>query len=576
MVPKSWSSQLTRRFLSLVELSTRITAGLPSHSAAILTHTAISMAMAALLVGGAAIVYVTGGTAFAYPYIMVAIVALGSALYRLTGGIVSAIVAGLLLGPYMPLDTYAGEMQSASNWVVRLLFYIALGAIIGGLFSLVSSTNRKHAQALRKDARTDLANSSALDFDLEDMLRRLEPTHQVQLTFVNLTDLSDILDTLGPDAADEAVKVITHRIKEAVKIPVQLYRFSVADIVLLEKQPVDTDPHEHVQAVEHACRPLFEVSSVPVKVSVCMGTVQVRQPVPDATTVIQRARIALTTAREGNKPFSVYDDDTESHMNDLIRVVTGVRGGLDNNEFLLYFQPKLSLTSMRPVGCEGLIRWQPDGGQLISPGQFMPKVESTHLIDPVTRFVVSQACDFLLALPDDHRVSINFSVRNLFDDELVTWLPDVLRQQQIRPERLEIELTERALIVDSGRAVEVIRELRNHGFHISIDDFGTGYSSFEYLNDLPVSGLKIDRVFVQRLGQDSRRSSIAILKAMIEMGHALDLEVTAEGIEEAHELASLKNLGVELGQGYYFHKPMPAAEYSRWIEAQISGQFERL
>ncbi|MEX1058053.1 MAG: hypothetical protein WED11_09985, partial [Natronospirillum sp.] len=177
--------------------------------AAIVAHVSVVVMLSGLLIGGAIIVYITGGTTYAYPFLLLAIVAVSAALYGFWGGTISALVAGLILSPFMPIDTYVGVMQSTTSWLVRLLFYIILGAIIGGLFSLVFSINRKHAESLRKDARTELANSAALDFDLDRMLRRLQPQQNVQLTFVQLTDLADILDTLGPDAADQAVRRIT-------------------------------------------------------------------------------------------------------------------------------------------------------------------------------------------------------------------------------------------------------------------------------------------------------------------------------------------------------------------------------
>ncbi len=533
--------------------------------AAVITHVGISLTLGGLLIGGAALVYMTGGTSYAYPYIMLAIVAISAALYRITGGIISAVVAGLLLGPYMPLDTYTGEMQSTTNWLIRLGFYIALGGVIGGLFSLVATINSKHAASLRRDVRTRLANSAALDFDLGQMLARLPPEQTVQLTYIELNDLHDVLDTLGPDAADEAVRVISSRIRREVDAPVRLYRFSVADIVVLETQRSGTDPMGHISAIKRACLPLFEIGTVPLKLGVCMGSVQARGDGPDADTVLRRARIALASAREDNQMYRLYDDGTQARIDDLVRVITGVRNGLEKNEFLLHYQPKLCLESGQPVGCEALIRWQPGGGKLVPPGQFMPKVESTHLIDPVTRFVVQEACNFLVTLPVDHRLSINFSARNLLDDELIAWLPQALKQQQIEPERLEIEITERALVGDPGRAVEIIKELRTRGFHVSIDDFGTGYSSFEYLNDLPVTGLKIDRVFVQRLSRADNRASRSILKAMIELGQALDLELVAEGIEESQELDTLVALGVGHAQGFYFCRPKPSAAYREWL-----------
>ncbi|MGM0450084.1 MAG: putative bifunctional diguanylate cyclase/phosphodiesterase [Pseudomonadota bacterium] len=563
---------VNKRSLSMVDALFRLSRLYTTHLSNGLRHLINISAIAAGLIITAEIVYVTGGTAYAYPYLILIPVALAAALYRVTGGLVAAFVAGLLLGPLMPLDATTGEMQSTTNWVIRLGLYVLIGGVIGGLFSGLNRINLHKLQALRLDTRTQLPNTAALDEDLKKAINRLQGKGSlsrsnqadlaaVQLTFLRITDLSDILETFGPDAADQALVRIIARIRQHLGDRLYAYRFSVSEIVLLDEQTDRQDPSEKIQAMEAVFNRLIEIHGIPVKLSPALGSHQITTADITPMTLIQQARLALSSAVERGVSHSLYDAHDQARMQDQVRVITGVRKGLENNEFELYFQPKFCLRTGKPCGSEGLIRWRSPNGDLVPPGRFMPKVETTSLIDPVTRFVVRSACEHLQKDPEDH-VSINFSARNLMDDELIKWLPEALASYGIQPARLEIELTEGALIGQPDRAQNIFQELRQQGFQVSLDDFGTGYSSFEYLSRLPVTGLKIDKTFVRMLSEGG--SNHKILRSMIDLGKALNLTVTLEGIEYAHEYELLREMGGDVGQGFYLEYPMPEAEYQQW------------
>ncbi len=540
-------------------------------------HLANLAAVIALLGFGTLTVYNTGGTAYVYPYLMLIPVAAAAALYGLIGGLLSALAAGLLMGPLMPLETLTGEMQPLSNWLIRLGLYLALGAFIGAIFGGIRTIRQRHEDDLRLDVRTGLANSSAMDDDLALALARLgrsrwghslqgEQVTAIQLSFVRFPDLSDILETLGPQAADDALSTVTAAIQRECGRHTSVYRFSVSEIVLLQRQRNVVDPKAVIDAILKATEQVFEVHSVPVQLTAEIGSYQVKAPDIDARTMIQRARLALNSTHEHHAPYSIYSADHEARMNSLIRVITGVRKGLDAGEFDLHFQPKINLADGRPAGSEALIRWVNQHGEMIPPGQFMPKVESTSLIQPVTRFVIDRACQHLQGHPERH-LSINFSSRNLLDESLVKSLPDWLREYNINTSQLEIEITEGALINQPDRARMIIQELRHQGFAISIDDFGTGYSSFDYLARLPVTGLKIDRAFVSRLSKGEANADI--LRSMIALGTALDLEITLEGVETRTEYDALVQMGGHQAQGFYFARPMPAEQYGAWEKQPV-------
>lgn len=243
-----------------------------------------------------------------------------------------------------------------------------------------------------------------------------------------------------------------------------------------------------------------------------------------------------------------------------IKLISRVRRGLEQGEFELHYQPKLRLANGQVTGYEGLIRWRDEHGKLVPPGLFMPKVENTTLIAPVTRFVIDEACGF--ARRHGGKVSINLSVRNLMDDELLEELKQLAQQSGMRPSQLEVEITESALVHDLFAAKQALERIRSCGIQVSIDDFGTGFSSFEYLRHLPITGLKIDRAFVEGLEQDERARKL--MACLIDVGHALDLEVTAEGVETQGQHRILQELGCDQAQGFLYSKALPVDELLAW------------
>ena len=195
----------------------------------------------------------------------------------------------------------------------------------------------------------------------------------------------------------------------------------------------------------------------------------------------------------------------------------------------------------------------------------MPKVESTTLITPVTRQVVELACDLIKRHPESTPVSVNWAARNLLDDQLIAWLGETVDTFGIEPATLEIEITEGALIHNPDHARENVKKLRSMGFPVSLDDFGTGYSSFQYLTQLPISGLKIDRAFVINLETDA--TARKVMKGMIDLAHTLNLDVTVEGLETREQCAIVSELGADYGQGYYLAKPLAEPSYTEYLLA---------
>ncbi len=514
-----------------------------------------------LFAGAYALIYAAGGTHTAWPYAMLVPILLAAARFRIIGGIVGGIVGGLLLGPIMPLDATAGIPQDTANWLVRIAFYIGLGGFTGALFLFIRSQGRAREREARVDRDSGLPNKTAL---LESL--QVGDTARAAAPFVvlgRIVNLGEVMEAAGVSAADRLVTTLAERIHQYTDRKPEVYRFSASELALLE-HGVDRSDGLNARDLLRITRESVEVHGIPVHVELVAGSTGSVERDTLPREVIRRARVALFAAIERQQTLCHYSPEYERETRETIRLLAGVRRGINNGEFELHYQPKIRASTGQADGCEALVRWRDDdNGGLVPPGDFMPRVEQSALIAPLTRFVAESA--FAFAQDSRQRISINFTARNLLDPDLIATIARMSAYGAIPPGSIEIEITEGAIVRDPIAAREAIGQLRQSGFHVSLDDFGTGYSSFEYLRMLPLTGLKIDRAFVRDLEEDPK--ACRLMACMIDVGHALGLEVVAEGVETAGQVALLEQFGCDLLQGFYFARPMPGREYLEWVHA---------
>lgn len=522
-------------------------------------HVACLAILGMLLAAGTLIVYHTGGTAYAYPYLMLVPVLLASAWYRLAGGIVTAAVAGSLMA-VMPLEVDQSIAQETSNWLLRLGLYIGLGAFSGGLFQSIFHLNRGRERLMSTDQPSGLPNSLALRNQLADHLRWRRESENITLVLMRVVDIADVLEALGIDASDELMAAIGRRITAATPPLAQLYRFSNSEIMLMLPGADKPDSDRIVRNLVAAGEDNVLVQGMPLRAQMVFGS-GTAGPEATAEGLISEARMAMFAAMEKGISHQPYVHALRRRTLETIQLISRVREGLDKQEFELHYQPKIGLADDVVSGCEGLIRWRDGSGGFIPPGKFMPKVERTSLISPVTHFVMVEALRFAQACTGV--VSINFSVHNLLDCQLIQQLKTLLDEAGLPAERLEIEITESVLMQNLEAARKAIQTIRSFGMGVSIDDFGTGFASFEYLRHLPVTGLKIDRVFVTDLETDEKAQRL--MACMIDVGQALDLDVTAEGVETAGQRDILRSLGCKQAQGFLYSPAMSDRAYTEWV-----------
>lgn len=425
-----------------------------------------------------------------------------------------------------------------------------------------SQTQSKLRKMATRDPLTGLPNRTLLLETIAVTIQRSRlQKRSFALMFIDLDRFKNINDSLGHTLGDQFLARIARILERFVGDKGTVSRLGGDEFVIL----ADT-VHTPDEAADFVGKLLMQIN-VPIQLNehaihpaASIGISIYPEDGSSAEDLIRHADIAMYSAKAaGSNQWAFFKQDMTERAAVRLRIEASLHDGLKNNEFLLYFQPKLDLQTGKVVSCEALIRWQKDG-RLISPISFIPVAEETGIIIPIGRWVIEQSCKVLREWQKKYNyaipIAINVASQQFADASLVPDIKQMALRYQIQPELLEIEITETSLMNDIELAIVKLEQLKSAGFGIAIDDFGTGYSSLSYLRHLPITTMKIDRCFVSDLPEDS-----AIASTILMLGKQLNLKVVAEGIENEQQLDWLKENQCQIGQGFYFSQPLPQAEF---------------
>jgi EAL domain-containing protein (putative c-di-GMP-specific phosphodiesterase class I) len=292
----------------------------------------------------------------------------------------------------------------------------------------------------------------------------------------------------------------------------------------------------------------------------------------DEQALMKNADIAMYGAKEeGKNTFKFYSAAANVHSFERLALESGLRRGLEHNEFQLHYQAKVDLQSGNITGMEALVRWQhPDLG-MVPPGQFIPLAEESGLIVPLGRWVLKHACAQNVAWQREGLpalcISVNLSARQFTDEDLLPDIAAALEESGLKPQFLELELTESMVMRNPERALAILEAVKRMGVRLAIDDFGVGYSSLTHLKRFPIDTLKVDRSFIRDIPQDPEDKAIA--EAIIAMGKSLNLTVVAEGVETLEQHSFLREHECDEMQGYYFSKPIPSELFAQLLRRSV-------
>lgn len=522
-----------------------------------------------LLATGAALVHFTGGTPNEHAHFMYVPVFLAAAAFGVAGGLLAGLLAGLLLGPMLGGSLENLQVVMAS-WGVRTLWFMAIGGGAGFLIQKTMTLVRERREQALRDPSTGLPNQAALLEDLADRIAAETKTklhHAVVL--LHATDFNEILEVLGLDEGDRIISEVSRHLSKTCPEVLGSYRFSTSKLAFLVQTQCTEDVQQVARTLHDAAAASFLMDGVPVRIEPALGVGHVAtDPTIHPQEIVRRARVALRRAMSLERELMDYEPGFDTNKSATLELVAHAEQALKSGEFELHYQPKVRLSDRQPAGAEALARWRRPNEGIVAPGSFMPKLERTSLIDEFSRFVIKTTAEYARTgrtVP----VSLNLAPRNLTDDSLADALISSLEVAGVPPEHIEVEFTESGLMREPESTIRILSRLREHGIGVSIDDFGTGYASFSYLRRLPVTGLKIDRAFVQHIEDDSRTRRLVL--AMIEAGHALDLTITAEGIETEEQAQILTELGCDLGQGFLWSPALEQDALHKWLDSHGSA-----
>ncbi len=535
---------------------------------------ALSVPLIVLLIPAVAwFVYSTGGIKFVYSHSMYVPIVLSALVFGTPTAIIVALVAGLALGPYMPVDVATGEMQETINWLYRTGFFVLIATIVGMASDLIRLYIRRIRWRLFHDPQTDLPNRTALLNDLEHNLNPTTgngETSRQALILLSLTDLQDYELRLGSHFGASIIQQLASSFREQLPDSIEMYQTTANHIALLipdeETTPIATVARQLERTFSQPCH--FE--GIPVILNHAVGVVRTDELVLDrAEEYLQKADICIAEARRSKTRQVHYKKDLDAASRQNIELLGNFKNAFDSGRLFLHYQPKVTLSDREICGCEALLRWQSADGQFIAPDFFIPRVEQSGLIHALSHWVIEQG---LLQLKQWQQqgafvgpVALNISPRNLLADNFVDDLLQMLERYDMPASSIELEVTESAFMDDIKQTARKLKKLSRMGVGVAIDDFGTGYSSLQYLDRLPADTVKLDRVFVQRLDRESGRRHM--VEHTIRLAHSLGMRITAEGVESEAVACMLQDMGCEMAQGFHFSRPLSAGAFQQYCQA---------
>ena len=443
------------------------------------------------------------------------------------------------------------------------------------LFIARNITERKKAEQqlaylAYHDSLTGLPNRITFNERLAlDLTRAKRRSEVVGVVLFDLDRFKEVNDTLGHESGDKLLVAVAQKIKGTVRETDTVARISGDEFCVI--LPDHKDEHAAMEATRNLQRAfmkpfLIDGQEIPMTASLGLSLFPFNGDTPE--TLVKNADIAMFRAKAlGRNTLQVFSQEMSTVVEDRVRMEKGLWRASERNEFVLHYQPEIDLQTGNIVGAEALVRWQnPDQG-LVPPMQFIPLAEETGVIVPMSEWVIRTACAQAKEWQEKgympFRISINVSARLFQQYDLTKMIMDTLKGTGLGPDSLELEITESVAMQNLQSSMEILWKLNGLSIRVAMDDFGTGYSSLAYLKKFPIHLLKIDRAFIKELEKNPEDQTI--VKAIIAMAHALNIDVIAEGVESAEQKDLLKTFGCGLAQGFYFSKPLPAQDFYKLL-----------
>ncbi len=418
------------------------------------------------------------------------------------------------------------------------------------------------------DQLTDLPNRSLFYSRVEQAILSANNQNRfLSVVLIEIDNFKDIYDTLGRNSSDLIIKQVAKRLQGVVhekdsvaRIDGPVFGILLTDIAYLR------GTQQFARYIQKAMELPFIVERLQVVIHVNIGIVHFPKHGEDVDTLVQKAGIALHIAQSSNKGYALYEPSFDKYSPQRLGLMSELRLAMDRGGLELYYQPKVAVQSGKLYGAEALLQWNHPKEGMISSDELIAIAEQARITKQLTLWVLKHTfrdCAEWHKQGKDLKISLNLSARLLHDPEFSDLIVGITVTEEVNPDWIILEISENEVMSEPEKALEIIQQLHNLGFHFSIRNFGTGYSSLVYLKKMPLAELKIDRSFIAEI--TTNENDAVIVKAMINLAHNLGLRVTAEGVESEDILAPLKTYGCDAAQGLYFNKPLALVDFNQWM-----------
>jgi diguanylate cyclase (GGDEF)-like protein len=517
----------------------------------------------------------------------------------------SEVGLGQLVEVYVPLrfassgppvgafEVYLGYKPIAAaiasnDRMIALVVFAGLALLWAMLFRIVvRASKRLRAQSeenyrlSRYDKLTGLPNRTLfIEKASRTLDARASDDASAAVLLIALDRFKEINDTLGHTTGDRVLREVADRLGSELGQETLVARVGGDEYAVLHTRAGDVEAAiATANAIHATLEAPMTLDGVALNIEASIGIAVAEERRRDLNTLLRRADVALARAKSHRSGVEVYSSEYDSFDAARLRLLGEVRPALKRGEFVLHYQPKMDLETRQVVGVEALLRWNHHEHGMLAPMEFIPLIEQTSLVTPVTLYVIDRALWQTAQwrkLGVEMGISVNLSARNLLDSELPDQIEELLAKYGVASSQLVVEVTESAAMADPDSAAGVLASLREKGIGVSIDDFGTGNASLAYLAKLPASEIKIDRSFIASVADDPRAQ--AIVRSTIELARNLQLNVVAEGIETEEVLDKLIDWGcpmgqgfLVMGQGFFISRPLPAEQLAGWLSPTLSS-----
>ena len=430
--------------------------------------------------------------------------------------------------------------------------------------NLKLNSDALHYQAYH-DVLTGLPNRLLFKDRLAQSISRgkLHPK-KIAILFMDIDNFKDINDSLGHLYGDETLKIIAKRLKKLISESDTVSRFGGDEFVILIDD-IHNNMHviDIIQKIEKSMEEVIVLDESSVRISLSIGISIYPRDGVTSNELLKHSDIAMYRAKDaGRSRYEFYEKEMTEKVLSRIKKETDLREALDNEDFVLYYQPQFDMRNKKVIGVEALVRWKYNEQQIIAPSEFIPMLEKTGLIVPLGQWIAKKCMEQIVSWKKQkleiERIAINFSMLQIKEDDFVSYFKALLKKTSCNPKWIEIEITESQVMEDPKHIIVTLNAIHALGVKLAIDDFGTGYSFLTYLKRLPIDKIKIDRSFISDIVRNKEDKSI--VKAIIALSVSMNINVIAEGIETKSQEKFLLEHGCYIMQGFLYSKPVPVRE----------------